>query len=172
MPDAFRPGNDEDFDRLYRSQYPRLLRTAALMLNSVDEADDCVQEAFVNAYRSWSRWRPEAPADAWLWRILLNTTRSHLRRRRLRSATELVRRLGRPADLTANPEDQVGDSEVVALLRNLPQREAATLVMRHVHGMSLAEIAAVLGVDVRSVTRILGRAATRVRQQMERRIDV
>jgi DNA-directed RNA polymerase specialized sigma24 family protein len=34
-------------------------------------AEDCAQETFVRAYRSWKDWKPDAPAEAWLHRIAL-----------------------------------------------------------------------------------------------------
>src|SRR5438270_1776694 len=98
MPEAhYRPGDRSDFDRLYQASYPRLVRTLFALLGDVAAAEDCVQDAFVQAYKAWARWRPDAPAEAWLHRIALNQAHSYRRRQRIREAGELVRRLGRPA---------------------------------------------------------------------------
>jgi len=48
-------------------------------------AEDCTQEAFLRAFRAWPRWRPDAPAEAWVHRIAINVAISARRRERLRS---------------------------------------------------------------------------------------
>ena len=76
---SYRPGSAQDFDRLYRASYPRLYRTLTALLRDGAAAEDCVQEAFVRAFKAWPRWRPDAPAEAWLHRIALNVAASHRR---------------------------------------------------------------------------------------------
>src|SRR5712671_4648454 len=68
---SYRPGSSPDFDRLYRASYPRLVRTLTALLRDGAAAEDCVQEAFVRAFKAWPRYRPDAPAEAWLHRIAL-----------------------------------------------------------------------------------------------------
>ena len=91
-----RPGNRDDFDRLYRENYPRLLRTLYAITGDAAAAEDCVQEAFVKAWRAWPRFRPERAPEGWLHQIAVNTAISYRRRAKLRSVGEILRRLGRP----------------------------------------------------------------------------
>lgn len=158
MPDGgYRPGSVEDFDRLYRETYPRLVRTLYAVLGDRAAAEDCVQEAFVRAYRAWPRFRPERPAEAWLHQIALNVGISHRRKMRLREVGELVRRLGRPAP-PPDPTEAVERGEVVAALRRLPPRVAAAFVLRHYHGYNNREIAQATGVSERTVGARLAQA--------------
>ena len=69
MSEAYRPGSREDFDRLYRTAYPRVFRTLSAILADPQAAEDCAQDAFVQAFQAWSRWRPDGPAEAWIHRI-------------------------------------------------------------------------------------------------------
>ena len=62
MGEGYQPGSREDFDRLYRTAYPRVYRTLSVILRDPDEAEDCAQDAFVQAFQAWKRWRPDAPA--------------------------------------------------------------------------------------------------------------
>ena len=80
-----RPGNRDDFDRLYRENYPRLLRTLYAITGDAAAAEDCVQEAFVKAWRAWPRFRPERAPEGWLHQIAVNTAISYRRRAKLRS---------------------------------------------------------------------------------------
>src|SRR6266568_4306170 len=74
--DEYRPGSKEDFDRLYRTSYPRVYRTLAAILSDPEAAEDCTQDAFVQAFQAWKRWRPDAPADAAVRSDLLTALRA------------------------------------------------------------------------------------------------
>src|SRR6266851_2872856 len=89
---ASRPGNRDDFDRLYRENYPRLLRTLYAITGDAAAAEDCVQEAFVKAWRAWPRFRPERTPEGWLHQIAVNTAISYRRRAKLRSHRTSSRR--------------------------------------------------------------------------------
>lgn len=161
---GYRPGRPEDFDRLYRASYPRILATLIGVLGDRAAAEDCAQESFLRAYRAWPRWRPEAPAEAWVHKIAINLAISHRRQARLREVKEVVARLGRPAP-PPDPAELAGFSDLARALRRLPPKQAAAIVLRHLHGYSNREIAAAVGVPERTVASRL--AAARARLQAE-----
>lgn len=132
-----------EFDRLYEGAYPRVYRTLAAILGDRAAAEDCTQEAFLKAFQAWPRRRDDSPAEAWVHRIAINTALSHIRKRKLRQVGELIRRLGRPVE--ADPVDEVLGGIVIAEIRRLPPKQAAAIVLRHLHGYSNREIAAALG---------------------------
>lgn len=150
---GLRPGSRDDFDRLYLATHPRLVRTLTAVLGDPAAAEDCVQEAFVRAWRAWPRWRPEAPVEAWLYRIALNVAFSQRRRMRLRQVTE---RLLRPG--LGRPDVRVAASPLRQALARLPAREAAAVMLRYYHGYSRAETARILGLTERAVSLRLARA--------------
>lgn len=160
--EAYQPGSREDFDRLYRAAYPRVYRTLTAILRDPAEAEDCAQDAFVQAFRAWRRWRPDAPAEAWIHRIAVNRAISYRRRAQLRTAGELVRRLGRPA-ASADPALIASQPDVLSALRSIPPKLAAAIVLRHYHGYNNREIAAAIGVSERTVGTRLRQAAERLR---------
>jgi RNA polymerase sigma-70 factor (ECF subfamily) len=158
------PGSADDFDRLYRTSYRRIVLTLLGVLRDHAAAEDCAQEAFVRAYRAWSRWRPDAPAEAWLHRIALRTAISHLRHERLREVTEIVKRFGAPA--LPGPLPAEATSDLFAALRRLPPEQAATIVLRHHHGYSNREIATALGIPESTVSSRLVAAKQRLRAEL------
>lgn len=164
QPRPYRPGSRDDFDRLYAATYQRIYGTVLALLRDRAAAEDCTQEAFVRAFRAWPRWRPEAPAEAWVHRIAINVAISARRKERLREIGELVRRLGVPSE--PDPEDQVLGGELLRELRALPPKQAAVLVLRHLHGYTNREIAHALGVPERTIASRLIRARTRLQQQL------
>jgi RNA polymerase sigma-70 factor (ECF subfamily) len=135
------------------------------LLGDPAAAEDCTQDTFERAYKSWSSWRPDAPVEAWLHRIAINVAVSDRRRHRLRQAGELVRRLGRPAP-SEDPATLAERSDLIRELRKLPTKQAAALVMRHFHGYSNVEIAAALGVPEQTVASRLAAARKRLQVAM------
>jgi RNA polymerase sigma-70 factor (ECF subfamily) len=160
----YRPGSVEDFDRLYRESYPRLLSTLLGVLGERATAEDCVQEAFVRAFKRWKDWKPDAPAEAWLHRIALNVAFGERKRQRLRAVGELVRRFGAPAE----ERDPAAGNEIDLLqaLRRIPPDQAAAIVLRHVHGYTNREIGLALDVPERTVASRLAAAKARLRKEL------
>lgn len=162
----YRPGAKEDFDRLYQATYQRVFRTLISITGDPAAAEDCTQDAFLQAFKAWGKWKQDAPAEAWLHRIAINTAISYRRKQRLREVGELIRRLGRPVDL--DPQDHALESEVMHELRRLPPKQAAVIVLRHLHGYTNREIAASLEVPESTVATRLMVAKRTLRQRLRR----
>ena len=155
--EAYEAGSEADFERLYRNTYHRILGTLVTMVRDRATAEDCAQETFERAYRSWKSWRPDAPVEAWLHRIAINVAISDRRHQRIRQAGEIIRRLGRP-EPGPDPASVAEHSDMLAAMKKLPPKQAAALVLRHYHGYSNREIAAALGVPEQTVASRLGAA--------------
>jgi RNA polymerase sigma-70 factor (ECF subfamily) len=160
----YQPGSDEDFNRLYRESHSRILRTLVAVLGDVGAAEDCAQDAFVKAYKAWPRWKPDAPAEAWLHRIAIRVAISHRRRERLRETGSMILHLGRAQ--TDDPAEEIGAQDLLAALRRLPTDQAAAVVLRHHHGYSNREIAAALGAPESTVAARLAAAKRKLRDDL------
>ena len=167
---VYEPGSAADFDRLYRNTYPRLKRTVTAILGDAEAAEDCVQDAFVRAFRAWPKWKPVAPAEMWVHRIALNRAFSYRRSVPLREIGELLRRLGRP-EPEPDPAGALEWSELKRALRKLPPKLAAAIVLRHYHGYSNRDIARMTGVSERMVGLRLNQARRRLRDALGSSID-
>jgi RNA polymerase sigma-70 factor, ECF subfamily len=164
---TYTPGSKEDFDRLYEDSYQQVFRTVFAILGDLSAAEDCTQDAFLSAFRAWGRWKADAAPGAWLHRIAINTAISFKRRHRLRDVRELVRRLGPPPD--PDPTERPDDSQLLTELRRLPTKQAAALVLRHLHGYTNREIAAALHVPESTVASRLMEAKRTLRARLAAR---
>lgn len=160
---TYRPGVKEDFDRLYRATYQRVFASLVLILRDRAAAEDAAQEGYMRAFKAWKSWKQEAPAEAWLYRIALNVAFTHRRRERLHEIGEVVKRLGRPKE--ADPTEVI-QPDLVRELRALPPKQAAALVLRHLHGFTNREIAAAVGIPERTVASRLAAAKSRLRTRL------
>jgi RNA polymerase sigma-70 factor, ECF subfamily len=164
-------GDREALAPLMQRHYRRLYRIALSYLRQPDDALDVVQEAFVKAFRSASRWDGSAEAGPWLARIAVNLSIDRWRRNRRRAQTftplaQSDRALSL-ADLGPSPDRRVQGREegelLGAALRALPKRQRAVVVLRHYQGMSVEEIAGALDMRTGTVKSSLHRALVRMR---------
>jgi RNA polymerase sigma-70 factor (ECF subfamily) len=160
----YRPGVKADFDRLYQATYSRVYATLVVILRDPAAAEDAAQEAYLRAFRGWKQWKQQAPAEAWVYRIALNVAFSYRRRERLHEVGELIRRIGRPRD--SDPTD-LSHPDLVREVRALPPKQAAALVLRHLHGFTNREIGAALGIPERTVASRLASAKSRLRVRLD-----
>lgn len=158
----FRPGSHSDFERLYEQEAPRLKRVLMPILGSAADAEDCVQETFVKAYRAWARWRPDVPAGAWIRRIAINTAISRRRREKVQSVAQRI--LGRRLEASADQAWAARDHDLARALRSIPVELALVVVLRHVYGYEVQEIAALLQVSDRTVRNRTTKAMDRLRR--------
>ena len=118
----------------------------------------------MKAFKDWKDWNRTAPAEAWVYRIAINTALSHRRRERLREVGELVRRLGRPHE--PDPTEPEIGPDLLREIKRLPPKQAAAIVLRHLHGYSNREMSAILGIPESTVATRLAQAKKTLRARL------
>jgi RNA polymerase sigma-70 factor, ECF subfamily len=153
-----RAGDVAAFDELAAARVEGLYRTAVAILGIEADARDAVQEACVSAWRELPRLREADRFDAWLGRILLNSCRLVLRRRRRRSVREVAASTINDSGVVASQPTEGSFSERTASLdvlerafERLSVDHRAVLVLHHLRGRSLDEIGRLLGIPTGTV---------------------
>jgi RNA polymerase sigma-70 factor (ECF subfamily) len=163
-------GGARTFDRLFLDQYGRVAAIAYRILGDRDEAEDVAQDVFYSFYRQHT---PDAPyAAAWLARAsahtALNVIRGRQRRSRREETVEAERIVHAPS---GDPEESALDAErrleVREALARIGEKQAAVLALRY-SGLSYAEVAAALGVNVGQIGTMLRRAEAALRKELTR----
>jgi RNA polymerase sigma-70 factor (sigma-E family) len=135
---------------LYQHHRWDLVRLARLVLHDPVDAEEVVQDAFVQAHLSWAKLRDPAKGLAYLRSAVLNAARSRLRHQKV-----VERYDPGPARIGASPETALEADDdrqrVMAALRSLPDRQRECLVLRYYLDLSEAEIATTLGISPGSV---------------------
>lgn len=144
--------DDLDFEEYVTARGAGLVRLARGLLRDPQHAEDVVQEVLVRAHQKWGAIRRASNPDAYVYRMVVNASTSFWRRTVRREFAVATERM--PAGHVADGADQHVDRDLLlALLRRLPARQRAVIVLRHYEGLPDAEIAALLGssqVTVRS----------------------
>lgn len=165
------------FAALARDCGPGLLRLARRILRSEAEAEDALQEAFLRAWRGRERFRGDAPAEAWLRRIVHNVAIERTRRARNEIVVEDVEQAWRDDAYTVDPavvaERASTREEIEDALLHLPAIYRAAVLLHDQDGWTVAEIADAqeVGADTAKMRLRRGRMAlvSRLAQGAERR---
>ena len=159
---------DRHFPALVNEMQGLVYNGARRWLHKRQDAEDVTQEAFVRAYRALQGYSPEQIADlrlrSWLFTITLNLCRNHARTRSRRPQQVALESTGDLPGRVVVEEEAVGAvtiDEWRDRLSVLPARQRDAVVLRHVVGLSYAEIGDVLscpaGTAKSDVSRGLGR---------------
>lgn len=152
---------DETLAELAAGSGDRLLRLAYQLTHDRSTAEDVVQEALMAIYRSWRRRMPAVEhLEAYARRAVVN---EFLRRRRLRSSSEVVTPLV-PDSAAASFETAAVDRAALwTALGALPPRQRAVLVLRYYEDLPDAEIAELIGAREATVRSLALRGLTALR---------
>ena len=145
-------GDVEAFSKLVRT-HSALVRGIALRMLGSQEAQDASQEVWVRVWANIKGFRRDSAFSTWLHTITVNTCLNFRRkesRRKAREVDEEVMYLSEPPGGDADPEEAALDAErrgeIQVALGNVRAEHRAAMVMRHMDGLSCAEISEVLGV--------------------------
>ena len=144
----------EDLEALYRTERDRMVRLALLLVGSVPDAEELVQESFVRVARAR---QPLDNPPAYLRTTVVNLSRSHLRHLRVQR-----RQLATVPRLVENPDL---DETWVAVCR-LPFRQRAAVVLRYYEDLPEAEIASLLSCRLGTVKSNLHHALASLRKEL------
>ncbi|MFG1882683.1 RNA polymerase sigma factor [Micromonospora sp. NPDC049102] len=162
-----RAGDLEAYDLLVARHTASAYRTAVL-LGAGPDSEDVVQEAFVKGYRKLSRYRGEASFRSWLLAIVANETRNLHRSRSRRDG--LVLRAAAAHSPAIAGDDAVGAvlagerrAQLVAALRQLPERDREVIVCRFLLDLGEQETGVMLGWPRGTVKSRTSRALAKLR---------
>jgi RNA polymerase sigma-70 factor (ECF subfamily) len=174
-------GDRAAFGVLVRRHQDRLYQTAYRLLGNAADAQDVVQDAFLNAYQSLHQFQGNARFFTWLYRIAVNSAIS-LRRRdaRLagRRATVTADSRGGPTQVEPHDESEGSrpdtaleraedEQRLQAALDSLSPEHRAVLVLKEIEGRKYETIADVLGVPIGTVRSRLHRARLELRDRLQ-----
>lgn len=156
-----------DFDALFVSGYPRLVRTVGFVCGDADVAADCVADAFERAYVRWRRVSRLDDPLAWVRRVAINrATDVHRRRSRGRRAVQRLAgraETARTAELTMSDAVTFRDGELAAAVSDLSPQQRAVVALHYLDDMAVAEVADAMGLSEGAVKYHLHQARGRLR---------
>jgi len=163
--------NVDEFEAAALPHLNDLFRTALRVIGSRSEAEDLVQETYLQAWKSFHRFETGTNCRAWLFKILFNVIR-HDRRQlfnfNLRSFRRETREEMPEPELVYEPPvpQHLTDEDVLAAFDHLPAQYREVVVLADVEEFAYREIAEMLDIPVGTVMSRLSRGRARLRNEL------
>ncbi len=174
------------FETLMRRHNGKLFRVARSILRDDTEAEDALQDAYLDAYRHIGDFRGGSQLGTWLTRIVINQALMRLRRQKRDPVVVPIgdRNTAEPDQAEVDVADETTESPTNATLRaevrlmlerridELPLAFRTVFVMREVEDMTVEETAECLGIPAATVRTRLFRARALLRESLARDMDM
>jgi len=145
-----------------------LYRTASRLTRDATDADDLVQETYMQAWKSFEHYEVGTNCRAWLYKILFNKF-DHYRRKKytqskyFQEADDLV---FATSAYTPSVPDHLTDDAVIAALDKLPEHYRSVVLLADVHEFDYKEVAEILNIPMGTVMSRLNRARTQLKKAL------
>lgn len=174
-------GDPRACEAMVRRHLPAMLATARRILGDAAAAEDCVQDAFIKAFRAIEGFEHRSALSTWLHRIVINEALSRLRRTRAAQEESIDALLPRynangfrvePMWQTeVDPDESIDRDRLTAIVRSkiaeLPDGYRVVLTLRDIEGLSTADVAAAMDLTEMNVKTRLHRARAALKSLVE-----
>jgi RNA polymerase sigma-70 factor (ECF subfamily) len=168
------------FEELYGRHSGRLYNVACRMLGNAADAEDLVQEAFLQAHRKLETFRGDSALGTWLYRLLVNLCLDYVRSRAGRAAqatASLDEAEAAPARghrlehrlPSTRPDPVVERIDLAQAIARLPEGSRAAFVLHEVEGLEHRDVAEILGISEGTSKSQLHKARLRLREMLKGR---
>jgi RNA polymerase sigma-70 factor (ECF subfamily) len=158
-------GDSRAFEKLYRAHVDKVYGLCLRMTGNPSEAEDCAQEAFIQAWKKMGKFRGDSAFSTWLHRVAVNTVLG-----RIRKSKREQDRIMAVTD-TAPPTVATGDTgelrDLSEAVDRLPQGARNVFVLHAVYGYSHDETGEMLGIATGTSKAQLHRAKRLLAQQLK-----
>ncbi len=166
-------GNQEPFAALVDRHARRFYGTAYRLLFGKNEAEDVVQQAFLNLWERRLQWNQNRGAKftTWFYRVVVNLCLDHNRKKKPMPLSENVE----PFDKHDEPDVLLDEKRKQAILdffiKQLPERQQLALALCFYEGISNQEAAEIIGIKVKALQSLIMRAKTTLKERLNHRSD-
>lgn len=177
-------GDEMAFEAIMRRHNRLLFRTARAILKSDTDAEDVVQQAYLQAWQALGDFRADAKLSTWLVRIVVNEALGQLRRRQLKLvpleavmvSTAQMDASWQQDDMDRSPDRTAMRSELRRIMEAridlLPDDFRRVFMLRGVEEMSVEEVSQILGIPEATVRTRFFRARSMLREGLSQDLDM
>jgi RNA polymerase sigma-70 factor, ECF subfamily len=162
-------GDEAAFDTVFRAYYPQVVWAAESVLRERSTAEELAQDVMLELWRRRESLRLETSLRAYLYQAARNRALNHIRHEKIVLRSNAAAIAEGPAESPA-ADSRIAEGELDSAIREavarLPERCRETFELSRTQGLKYAEIAAVLGVSVKTVEARMGQALRELRRDL------
>jgi len=143
-----RQGDKEAFAQLYESHFDKIYRYVVIKIGNRTEAEDMTQQVFIKAYESIGSYQYQGfPFSSWLFRIAHNQIVDYIRKESKKPTVQLDESLPimGESDPQGEVELKINIEQVVIATKQLTRAQREVVSLRFAGGLSISEVAKVMG---------------------------
>lgn len=147
--DRCRQNNRKAQLQLYQQYCDGMFRIANRLMNNVQDAEDVMQEAFINAFQKIEQYKGDVTFGAWLKKIVINKCLDTLKSKKKRPQVKEDPTVDIPVEETNwEVEDTVSVEEIKKVMLTLPDKYKRVVMLYLIEGYNHEEIAQILGITI------------------------
>jgi RNA polymerase sigma-70 factor (ECF subfamily) len=175
-------GDTEAFTALVSRYQKPVYNLVYRFLGNAEDAKDITQEAFVKAYQSLAKHNPELAFHSWLFRIAQNLSIDLIRWKKRRQLISIDEKQDASENIDGKPiqkeiadrspdarilmDNELQNQRIQSSINSLPEQYKSVIVLRHIEGLSLEEIAQILKLPLGTVKTNLYRARNLLKEKL------
>lgn len=170
-------GDRNAFVEVYNLYSTQVYNTAIGYLQNKEEAEEAVQDIFLEIHRSASRFRADSKISTWIYRITVNKCLDRLRKRKAVKRMTVIRSVFRKEDQPVGPvgfnhpgvqlEKKEDAKMLFAAIEELPERQKTAFILSFVEDLSRQEAADIMQISLKSLESLLQRAKQNLRNRLK-----
>lgn len=172
--ERLKTGDEHAFREVVELYQEKIYNTCLSFVKQEDDADDLAQEVFVEVFRSIGKFRMASSISTWIYRIAVNKSLEHLRKRKVRNRFNQL--FHGESSESKNQVDFVHPGVIEERKENaarlfraidqLPDQQKTAFILHKIEGLSYDDIAAIMGKSMSSVQSLLHRARLGLQQSL------
>ncbi len=173
-----------DFEDIVAKNESKIFNIIYSFTGNYEDALDLTQETFISAYRHIDKFRQESNIYTWLYRIAINLCKKHYNRKKKQDSVfasslddpETLQHVGKQASEYRSATEILELDEEQSMIRqeiaSLSKKHRVVIILKYMQDLSYEEVADVLGCGVGTVKSRLSRAKEKLKQRLERAVEV
>lgn len=168
-----------DFNSLYEEQYEKLFLVAYRLTGRKEDAEDVIQEAFINAYKSYRNFRGESLMSTWLYKIVVNCSLIYIKKQKKLPVVDVSSNLNmnqneffemiksyEPVEDAVLTND-MRETCLQLFLKCIPKKQKIAFVLKVLLDLSTQAVASIMDISVGAVKTNVYRARLSMKENME-----
>jgi RNA polymerase sigma-70 factor (ECF subfamily) len=170
---------DMEFNNLYKENYDKLFSAAYRLTGRKEDAEDVIQEAFLNAYKAFHEFHGKSLVSTWLYKIVVNCSYRYIKKQKRLPVVDISSQLNMSQkeffEMIKSEEsveevvltNDMRESCLQLFLKCIPKKQRIAFVLKVLLKMSTEEVAAIMDISVGAVKTNVYRARLSMKDNME-----
>lgn len=164
-------GDSEAFSQLFLTYKTLVYRVVYRLLRIQEDVDDAVQQTFIEVYKSLPGYEGKSKFTTWLYRIAVNVSIQHLRKRRSDTISDFDPEVLPSESNKDNLEHMELHKQIEAALDAIPIKKRVVVVLHDIEERTMEEIAAILNIPLGTVKSRLFHGRDEMRKKLQKILE-